>query len=179
MNVTCILSFNSRTDGRFRISYKTLRIMKMCWTGIGTVLIWTKVWPLKDYRTFISVFTARCNVNMFPVGWCDTDNWTTCEVCQSPGSRSSLHCSLTGLRVATPRSNHVPVLGATYFVDACFVILHCIGHVFWCMHKSALARLINSWINYATEWVVSYCTDRANTISDIILPRVTIYFSLY
>ena len=132
------------------------------------------------YLSFQELYTARCNVDMFPVGWCDTDNWTTSEVCQSPGSRSSLHCSLTGLWVATPRSrNHVPVLGETYFIDAWFVILHCVVHVFWCMHKSALPRLIDGWINYATEWVISYCTDRVNTISDIILPRVTIYFSLY
>ena len=45
----------SRTECRFVYRTKTVRIMKMCWTGIGTALIWTKVWPLKDCRTFISV----------------------------------------------------------------------------------------------------------------------------
>ena len=26
------------------------------------------------HLTFQELYTARCNVDMFPVGWCDTDN---------------------------------------------------------------------------------------------------------
>ena len=70
-------SLNSRTACRFRILYKTensVDVLNWNWhrTNLNKSLALERLQNL--HLSFQELYTARCNVYMFPVGWCDTDN---------------------------------------------------------------------------------------------------------